>query len=68
VFDPYPTLRAVIVHTKSQKSFRGTLWKRKRGYLVLKDVHWLQSDGSSKVIDGEVLIMADNVDFIQVVF
>ena len=61
----YPTLRRVIVNTKTGKAFRGVLWRRRRTYLALKDVELLDR-GEAKPVDGEVMIDAANVDFIQV--
>lgn len=66
LFTRYPVLRQVIVNTKSEKAFAGVLWARRGGYLVLRNARLLQAGGSSTAIDGEVVIDANNVDFIQV--
>ncbi len=66
-FTRYPVLRQVIVNTKSDKAFAGVLWTRRGGYLVLRNARLLQAGGSSTAIDGEVVIDANNVDFMQVV-
>lgn len=63
----YPEKRTVVVNTKTERAFKGILWKKRLRYLVLRNSVLLKTDGSSVVVDGEVLIMADNVDFIQVV-
>jgi small nuclear ribonucleoprotein (snRNP)-like protein len=65
--NPDPTLREVIVNTKTDKAFRGVLWQRTRGYLVLRNVSLLRAREAPLAVDGEVVIDAANVDFIQVV-
>ena len=67
LFQTYPVLRQVIVNTKSDKAFAGVMWARRGGYLVLRNASLLQAGGSSTAIDGEVVIDASNVDFVQVV-
>ena len=34
-FDNYLTLKQVIVNTRTDKAFRGVLWKKRRNYLVV---------------------------------
>lgn len=63
----YPTLRAVIVNTRTEKTFRGVLWRRRRGYLVLRNAELLRGRGEVEALSGEVMIEAGNVDFVQVV-
>lgn len=68
LFGPrYPTLRTVIVNTRTDKAFRGVLWQRKGNLLVLKKAELLKPKGEITPIDGELVIDATNVDFIQVV-
>ena len=67
LFDKYPTLRRVIVNTKSDRAFRGVLWRKARGYLVLRDAEMLRGKGETMLMDGEVMIESSNVDFVQVV-
>ena len=67
ILDRYPQVREVIVNTKTDKSFRGVLWSRRRGYIVLRNVSMLQPRGDAIKMDGEVMIESANVDFIQVV-
>ena len=62
----YPTLRRVIVNTKTAQSFRGVLWRKRGSFLVLKDTELLAQNGSRTTVDGEVVIERSNVDFIQV--
>ena len=67
IFDRYPTLRRVIVNTKTDRAFRGVLWRKARGYLVLRDAEILKAKGETTPMDGEVMIESSNVDFIQVI-
>ncbi len=66
LFDRYPTLRRVIVNLKTDRSFRGVLWQKARGYLVLRNAELLKAKGETAPMDGEVVVPAENVDFIQV--
>ena len=67
LFDRYPTLRRVIVNTKSDRAFRGVLWRKARGYLVLRDAEILKAKGETTPVDGEVVVPSENVDFLQVI-
>ena len=67
MFDRYPLLREVIVNLKTDHAFRGVLWRRARGYLVLRNVTLLRKSEAPLAVDGEVLIERANVDFVQVV-
>lgn len=67
LFDRYPCLRQVIVNTRTEKAFRGVLWQRRGGYLVLRNAELLKAGGETVPMDGEVIIDRSNVDFIQVV-
>ncbi len=62
----YPTLRRVIVNTKTDRSFRGVLWRQRAGYLVLRNAELLKPRGETARVDGEVVIERENVDFVQV--
>ena len=66
MFDRYPCLRQVIVNTKTDHAFRGILWRKRRGYLVLRQTVMLRGNGEAVTVDGEVVVAAANVDFIQV--
>jgi len=65
-FERYPTMRRVIVNTKTERAFRGVLWRKRWGYLVLRDAQMLKPRGETVPIDGEVVIERGNVDFMQV--
>ncbi len=67
IFDRYPTLRTVIVNTKTDRAFRGVLWRKGWGYLVLRNAEMLKTKGETVPMDGEVVIESANVDFVQVV-
>ena len=63
---PYPTLMQVIVNTKTGKAFRGILWRRRAGYLVLRNAEVLLGRDGVAPMEGELVIEASNVDFLQV--
>lgn len=63
----YPEKRTVIVNTRTERAFRGVLWRRRWGYLVLRNAELLKVRGETVPMDGEVVIDRANVDFIQVV-
>lgn len=67
LFPLYPEYREVIVNLKTQTAFRGILWRRRWGYLVLRNAKQLQGAGTSIDVAGEIMIESANVDFIQVV-
>lgn len=67
MFEPYPVLRKVIVNTRTDRAFRGVLWRKRRGYLVLRNAELLRIRGEVTPMDGELVIERDNVDFIQVI-
>jgi len=69
LFDRYPTLRRVIVNLRGTDSpaFRGVLWQRRSGYLVLRNVELLKARGEVVPLDGETLIPYENVSFLQVI-
>jgi len=67
IFRRYPVLRMVIVNTKTDLAFRGVLWRRRGGYLVLRNAEWLKGRGEGTQMDGEIVIDVSNVDFMQVV-
>jgi len=56
----------VIITTKSDRSFRGILWKLGWRLLVLKQVELLRPGGEAVQMDGETVIFRADVDFIQV--
>ena len=65
LFDSYPFLRQVIVNTKTGHAFRGVLWRKRREYLVLRQAVMLVGN-EARTVDGEALVPAANVDFVQV--
>lgn len=66
-FRPYPVLERVIVNTRTEKAFRGLVWRLRRRYLVLREVEMIRPGGETVPVEGEMLIERANVDFIQVV-
>ena len=67
LFTPYPVARRVVVNTKTGRAFNAVLWRKRRGYLVLRDVELLKPGAERVRMDGEVVIDRSNVDFLQVV-
>ncbi len=63
----YPVLRLMLVNTRTEQCFRGVLWQRRGDYLVLRNAELIKATKEAVPIAGEVVIMADNVDFIVVV-
>lgn len=63
----YPYRETVIVNLKSGKGFRGVLWQRTGGFLVLKSAQLLRSRESPVAVDGDVLVPFADVEFMQVV-
>jgi|GEM_PF-1423856 len=68
IFRRYPVLDEILVNTKTGNTFSGVLWRKRPGYLVLRNARMLRRDKDPMLMDGEVVIPADNVDFLQVVF
>ena len=66
IFRRYPTLRRVIVNTKTDKAFRGVLWRKTHGIMVLRNAELLRENGASLKIDGELVIEVNDIDFMQV--
>ena len=56
------------MNTKTGTAFRGVLWRRRRKYLILRNAQLVKrSPYTERVpIDGEVMIEAGNIDFLQV--
>jgi len=67
VFNRYPELREVVVNCKTDTVFKGVLYKHTRNYIVLKNAQLLRTKSAPVEVDGEVMIDAQNIDFIQVV-
>lgn len=63
---PYGYRQTVIANTKTKLAFRGVVWQQDHYCLVLRNASLIER-GSAKPVDGEVVIPADNVDFLQVV-
>lgn len=64
----YPIRRKILINTKTDRTFRGILWKTTGRYLVLKNAEVLLEKNQSRMtMDGEVVIERSNVDFIQVI-
>ncbi len=64
---PYPVLREILVTTKSDRTFRGLLWRRRGAYLVLRKAQMCSRGREPVAMDGELAIPTGNIDFVQVV-
>ena len=58
------TKRRVLVTTKSGLWFSGVLFAHDRRSLVIREAQ-TDAEGGSTVVDGEVLILSDDVAYIQ---
>lgn len=63
----YPYRETVIANLKSGKAFKGVLWQRTGGFLVLKQAAMHMAREGWKPVDGEVLVPFGDVEFMQVV-
>lgn len=57
--------KTVVIHTKADSSVKGALVSRKKGVLVVKQASLL-GPTSQTSIDGDVVILVDEVDWMQV--
>jgi len=70
LFKPqYPICKRIIVNLRGADSpaFRGVLWQKRGGYLVLRNVELLKARGETTPLDGEVVVFQENVSFLQVI-
>jgi hypothetical protein len=67
MFDSYPTCRKGIVNLKGGTALRGVIWKRRGGYLILRNAELLRARETPVAMDGEVLVYERDVEFIQLV-
>lgn len=63
----YPYRETMIVNLKSGRSFRGVLWQRTAGFLVLKQAVMLRPREAALPIDGECLVPFGDIEFMQIV-
>lgn len=70
LFRPYPELKTVLVNLKSGSVFRGVVFQVKGRFIILKNSELLSDRGqkvsSIKPLDGELLVLLVDVDFVQV--
>jgi len=67
LFDRYPELHEVLVTLKTNHTFRGVLYTRRGGYLVLRQAMMLRGHETPVAVDGELLLPIANVDWVQVI-
>lgn len=63
----YPYRETVIVNLKGGKAFRGVLWQRTAGFLVLKNAELLRSREAPLTVDGDTLVPFADIEFMQIV-
>ena len=63
MFRTYPELRECIVNLKSGTAFRGLIFKKAGDFYVMRQAVLLPDN---KPIDGEILIIKSEIDFIQI--
>lgn len=61
------TLDTVIVHLKTGFSIKGLKSTVYDDALVLRDARVIEDEGMASVMNGEVAIPRENVDFMQIV-
>lgn len=57
--------RQVIVTLKSGTTFAGVLYEADRSGLVLRNTEAISQSGNRTSVDGEVLVLTGDVDFVQ---
>lgn len=66
----YPELKSSIINLKSGSVFSGVIFKIRGDFLILRNVKMLQDRGqriNDQIVDGEILILLSDIDFVQVV-
>jgi hypothetical protein len=65
----YLELRAAILNLKTGTSFKGIVYRRVGGFIVLHDAELItdQHNPVRKLLDGEVLVDEKNIDFVQLI-
>lgn len=59
--------RRVVVSLKSGNGFRGVCYRKRGSLLTLKDVTGLDEHSQERPVDGEVVVLRENIDYIQVI-
>lgn len=57
--------RQIVVTLKSEQAYRGVLMPSDRYALVLRNTELLHGDGSRVVVDGELIILREDIRYIQ---
>lgn len=66
---PYLEIKTVIINLKSGSAFKGLIYKVDGDFVIVKDAALLSDRGQhigEKRIDGELVLLLANVDFVQV--
>ncbi|MFF9894965.1 hypothetical protein [Streptomyces longispororuber] len=59
-------VRKRVVVNLADKAFSGVLWAQRGPLLVLRDVQLLEAGREPQVVDGEVVVERNRVEFTQV--
>jgi hypothetical protein len=62
----YPYRHTVLVTLKTGTTFRGILWNRCSGWLILRHAELLKDKATAMVLPGEVLVDRRDIEFVQV--
>ena len=64
---PYPCLSESIVNLRGDPlvSFRGVIWQRRAGFIILKNAQMFRARHEPVAMDGEVLVFEKDIEFIQ---
>lgn len=62
-----PLRRRVIVALRDGSSIRGVLLHRRRDSVVLVHAELLQPKAAPVTLDGQVLVLAERVEFVQII-
>lgn len=54
------------MNLRTDKALRGVMWGQRGELLILKDVELLEPGRQPVRVDGEVVVEAANVDFVQI--
>lgn len=65
-WEPPALLRTVIVNLKSETAIKGVLWGKRGQWLILRDAYALTVGHEPTKVDGECLVLMENIDFVQV--
>jgi hypothetical protein len=65
LFQHYAVGKLVVLNTKTDLAFRGVLWRKRGDCYVLRNAELISESGTERM-DGELVVFAENLDFLQV--